>query len=66
MAGDSQPVSYSVEPRSIRLSNEHLKALSTLTLLLADMAMLIVAFIVGYEARESIAFFPPSRRTAGA
>ena len=58
MAGDSQPLSYNVEPRSIRLSNEHLKALSTLSLLLADMLMLIVAFIVGYEARELLPFFP--------
>ena len=58
MAGDPQPVSYSVEPRSIRLSNDHLKALSTLTLLLADSVMLIVAFIVGYEARELLPFFP--------
>ncbi|MDE2774444.1 MAG: undecaprenyl-phosphate glucose phosphotransferase [Chloroflexota bacterium] len=58
MAGDSQPVSYNVEPRSIRLSNEHLKALSTLSLLLADMLMLIVAFIIGYEARDVLPFFP--------
>lgn len=58
MAGNPQPEPYSVRPRSIRLSNDHLKALSTLTLLLADTAMLIVAFIVGYEAREVLPFFP--------
>ncbi len=58
MAGNPQPESYSVAPRSIRLSNDHLKALSTLTLLLADTVMLIVAFIVGYEAREVLPFFP--------
>ena len=58
MAGDPQPVSYRVEPRSIRLSNDHLKALSTLTLLLTDTAMLIVAFIIGSEARELLPFFP--------
>ena len=58
MAGDPQPVSYRVEPRSIRLSNDHLKALSTLTLLLTDTAMLIIAFAIGYEARELLPFFP--------
>lgn len=58
MAGNPQPESYSVAPRSIRLSNDHLKALSTLTLLLADTVMLIVAFVVGYEAREVLPFFP--------
>ncbi len=58
MAGNPQPESYSVAPRSIRLSNDHLKALSTLTLLLTDTVMLIVAFIVGYEAREVLPFFP--------
>jgi exopolysaccharide biosynthesis polyprenyl glycosylphosphotransferase len=40
------------------LSNDHLKALSTLTLLIADSIMLIVAFVVGYEAREVLPFFP--------
>lgn len=58
MAGDPQPVSFRVEPRSIRLSNDHLKALSTLTLLLTDTAMLIIAFAIGYEARELLPFFP--------
>ena len=58
MAGNPQSESYSVAPRSIRLSNDHLKALSTLTLLLADTAMLIVAFVLGYEAREVLPFFP--------
>ena len=58
MAGDPQSVSYRVEPRAIRFSNDHLKALSTLTLLLADIAMLITAFIIGYEARELLPFFP--------
>ena len=58
MAGDPKPESYSVAPRSIRLSNDHLKALSTLTLLLADSIMLIVAFIIGYEGREVLPFFP--------
>ena len=58
MAGNPQPEPYSVAPRSIRLSNDHLKALSTLTLLLADTVMLIVAFVVGYEAREVLPFFP--------
>ena len=58
MAGNPQPEPYSVAPRSIRLSNDHLKALSTLTLLIADNVMLIVAFVVGYEAREVLPFFP--------
>ena len=58
MAGDPQPESYRVTAREIRLSNDHLKALSTLTLLLADSIMLIAAFIIGYEAREVLPFFP--------
>lgn len=58
MAGNPQTESYSVAPRSLRLSNDHLKALSTVTLLLADTVMLIVAFIIGYEAREVLPFFP--------
>lgn len=58
MAGDPPAESYRVMPRSIRLSNDHLKALSTLTLLLADTLMLIIAFILGYEAREVLPFFP--------
>lgn len=57
MAGNPQSEPYSVAPRSIRLSNDHLKALSTLTLLLADIVMLIVAFLFGYEAREVLPFF---------
>ena len=58
MAGDPKSESYRVRPRSIRLSNDHLKALSTLTLFLTDSIMLIVAFVVGYEARELLPFFP--------
>ena len=58
MAGDPQPESYSVEPRLIRLSNDHLKALSTLTLLLADSVVLVIAFVSGYEARMVLPFFP--------
>lgn len=57
MAGNPKSEPYSVAPRSIHLSNDHLKALSTLTLLLADTAMLIVAFLFGYEAREVLPFF---------
>lgn len=57
MAGNPKSEPYSVAPRSIHLSNDHLKALSTLTLLLADTAMLIVAFVFGYEAREVLPFF---------
>ena len=57
MAGNPQSEPYSVAPRSIRLSNDHLKALSTLTLLLTDTLMLIVAFVLGYEAREVLPFF---------
>ena len=58
MAGDPKSESYRVRPRSIRLSNDHLKALSTLSLFLTDSIMLIVAFVVGYEARELLPFFP--------
>ena len=57
MAGDPKSESYRIKPRSIRLSNDHLKALSTATLLLADMIMLILAFALGYEAREVLPFF---------
>ncbi len=58
MAGDPQSDAYTVTPRSIRLSHDHLKAVSTATLLLADFIMLVVAFIVSYEAREFLPFFP--------
>ena len=58
MARDPQSQSYTIAPRSIRLSNDHLKALSTLTLLLVDLLMLVVAFLVSYEAREILPFFP--------
>ena len=57
MAGDPQPDAYTITPRSIRLSNDHLKALSTLSLLLIDLSMLLVAFILSYEAREVLPFF---------
>ena len=58
MARDPQAQSYTIAPRSIRLSNDRLKALSTLTLLLVDLVMLVVAFLVSYEAREILPFFP--------
>ncbi len=57
MAGDPQPDAYTITPRSIRLSNDHLKALSTLSLLLVDLSMLVVAFVLSYEAREVLPFF---------
>ena len=57
MAGDPQPDAYTITPRSIRVSNDHLKALSTLSLLLIDLSMLLVAFILSYEAREVLPFF---------
>ena len=57
MAGDPQPDAYTITPRSIRLSNDHLKALSTLSLLLIDLSMLLVAFILSYDAREVLPFF---------
>ncbi len=58
MARNSQSENYTIAPRSIRLSNDHLKALSTLTLLLVDLLMLLVAFLMSYEAREILPFFP--------
>ena len=58
MAGNPQSNAYTVEPRQIRLSIDHLKALSTLTLLLSDLAMLLLAFAVSYAARENLLFFP--------
>ena len=58
MARNSQSQTYTVRPRSIRWSNDHLKALSTATLLLSDVLMLIIAFLVGYEARDTLPFLP--------
>ena len=58
MAGDPQSDAYTIAPRSISLSNDHLKAISTLTLLLSDLVMLVLAFILSYEAREVLPFFP--------
>ncbi len=58
MAGNSQSDTYTITPRSIGLSNEHLKAISTLTLLLFDIIMLAAAFIFSYKAREVLPFFP--------
>ena len=63
MAGNPQTEPYSVAPRAIRLSNDHLKALSTLTLLLADILMLNIAFALGYEAREILPFFPAPKNS---
>ncbi|MCY4073712.1 MAG: undecaprenyl-phosphate glucose phosphotransferase [Chloroflexi bacterium] len=57
MEGDPQSDSVRIAPRSYRWNNEHLKALSTVSLFLADVAMLVTAFILGYEARESLPFF---------
>ena len=56
MARDPQTDPYTVRPRSIRLSNDHLKALSTLTLLLSDLLMLVAAFALGYQARGYLPF----------
>ncbi len=58
MAGNPQSDSYTITPRPIRLSVDHLKAISTLTLLLSDLFMLVLAFIVSYQAREVLPFFP--------
>ena len=57
MARDPQSDAYTVTPRSVRLSNDHLKALSTATLLLVDLIMLAAAFVLGYEARGQLPFF---------
>ncbi len=58
MARDSASDTYRIRPRAIRWSNDHLKALSSLTLFAADLLMLVAAFLVGYEAREVLPFFP--------
>lgn len=58
MAGNPQSDTYTIAPRSIRLSNDHLKAMSTLTLLLTDLLVLVVAFVISYEARAILPFFP--------
>jgi len=55
--GDPQSDSVRLAPRSYRWNTEHLKAFSTVSLFLADVAMLVTAFILGYEARESLPFF---------
>ena len=57
MAGNPPTDINVINPRSLSLSNDHLKALSTATLLLADAIMLVVAFIASYEAREFLPFF---------
>ena len=57
MARDPKSDAYTVRPRSIRWSNDHLKALSTFSLLLIDSLMLVVAFIVGHDGRELLPFF---------
>ena len=57
MARDPKSDTYKVTPRTVRLSNDHLKALSTLTLLLVDLVMLVVAFVVGYAVREVLPIF---------
>ena len=66
MAGNPPTDINAISPRSLSLSNDHLKALSTATLLLADIIMLTVAFLVSYEAREILPFFSASARTARA
>lgn len=57
MARDPKSDTYKVTPRTVRLSNDHLKALSTLTLVLVDLVMLVVAFVVGYTVREVLPLF---------
>ncbi len=57
MARDPQPDAYTIRPRSIRWSNEHLKALSTASLVLVDALMLVAAFVVGYNGRETLPIF---------
>ncbi len=57
MAGDPQPAPDRLRQRPIRLSNDHLKALSTASLLLTDALMLVIAFAAGYESREALPFF---------
>ncbi len=58
MERDPQSDLVGLVPRSFRWSNEHLKALSNVSLFLVDAAMLILAFMVGYEARNSLPFLP--------
>ncbi|MXV92114.1 MAG: hypothetical protein F4Z94_01410, partial [Chloroflexi bacterium] len=61
MAGNPPTDHNTIRPRSLSLSNDHLKALSTATLLLTDAVMLALAFLVSYEARESLPFFARPR-----
>ena len=56
MGRDSQSDNVVVEPRSFRINIEHLKAFSNISLVLADSAMLMIAFVVGYKAREFLPF----------
>lgn len=57
MERDSQANPARLAPRSYRWNNQHLKALSTISLVIVDVAMLVSAFILGYEARETLPFF---------
>ena len=54
MDRDSQSDSLAVEPRSFSFNIEHLKAFSNISLVLADITMLVIAFVVGYLAREHL------------
>ncbi len=57
MARDSQADAYTVGPRSIQWQNDHLKALSTASLVLVDVLMLVIAFVIGHSGREVLPFF---------
>ena len=58
MARDPEADAVRVTPRAYRWNIERLKALSNATLVLADVILLIFAFVAGYAARELLPFFP--------
>lgn len=58
MERNSQSDDAALEPGSHRWNNQRLKAVSNVSLVIVDIAMLAVAFAVGYNAREFLPFFP--------
>ena len=57
MERDPQSDLAGVAPRSFTISDEHLKALSNVSLVIVDVAMLVIAFAAGYASRGNLPFF---------
>lgn len=58
MARNSQSNAAELGPRSHRWHNQRVKVISNAVLVTVDIVMLAVAFVVGYESREYLPFFP--------